>query len=419
MTPQELSDKLLKFHAPGGRYTYYPRRSSWLNNASIDDIEEEIKRLSSVDIYLHMPFCKELCTFCGCNIKITTNPNDFENYTKAIVSQWKYYKSINPELKVNRVYLGGGTPNYLPVSELEKIFSQLHIGQNNPLSIELDPRSITESLIQFLKNYQCERFIIGIQEIDEKVLSVVNRAGDKERIITNIKALKELNPKDITGEFIYGLPFQSVESLKHALEIYTTDLLSSVQLYPLAPVPWNESVQKSFGPYEPLGPKELNDVLAHASQYLEEHNFTNMHFGLFTRDNSYYMAKRNQGELSRTMMGTMPYKASALLGLGPSSISKVNGVLFQNDPLFERFQAKMEMGNNALIATHCQSEREQQFESLLQIFFNTDTIDKTFSQALSNFAAEGLISNDGTLRVSNAGKHFSKYICHSLEISYF
>ncbi|MDD0853285.1 radical SAM protein [Halobacteriovorax sp. GB3] len=415
MDEQRLYENLLKYHSAGGRFTYFPRKSQWENKVEISQIEHSIKNIKgSAYLYVHIPFCQSLCTFCGCNIKVTSDRDLVEHYIEAIKAQWQHYLELNPTLELQGVYFGGGSPNFLGVKDLDLLFDTLGVTKKTPIILELDPRRVQETLIDFLKSYNVERVILGLQDIDRKVLKQVNRDQDQEEMSAVIHALKQLKGVDITAELIYGLPHQQKQNLEKAVEFYSQCGITSFQLYPLAPVPWQKASQNAFGVYCPLSTKELYEVYLGAIKALEKLNFEHINFGHWQQSE---LSKRTSFQ-NRTIMGNMNYTIDSLIGLGPSAISKLEGLFFQNESIYDKylFQAKQRKLNFQM--THRQSEQEKEIDQRINEILITKRIPKSLLQKseLTQLMLRDkvIIESQNDYLIDSFGLHFLKYILEEL-----
>lgn len=415
MNEQRLYENLLKYHSAGGRFTYFPRKSQWDNKVEISQIEHSIKNIKgSAYLYVHVPFCQSLCTFCGCNIKITSDNDLIEHYIEAIRAQWQHYLELNPNLEIQGVYFGGGSPNFLGVKDLNLLFDILGITKETPIIFELDPRRVQESLIDYLKSYNVERIILGLQDIDRKVLKQVNRDQDKQEMSAVIHSLKQLKNVDITAELIYGLPHQQEQNLEEAVEFYSQCGVTSFQLYPLAPVPWQKASQNAFGVYNPLTTKELYDVYLGAIKTLEKLNFNHINFGHWQcRD----LSKRASFQ-ERTIMGNMNYTIDSLIGLGPSAISKLGGLFFQNESIYDKYLFQAKQRKLTFQMTHEQSELEKKIDQCIKRVLITKRIPKPLLQesGLAQIMLRDKIitESQNDYLIDGFGLHFLKYILEEL-----
>ena len=191
-------DLMLKYHSPGSRYSYFPSVSYWQNSVSQDGLISHFQKSydpqQGIDLYIHIPFCESLCTFCGCNIKITKNHKEGISYVDSLEKEWQFFKENITDVgpKISSIYLGGGTPTFLSEKSLSKLFSFLFPEGPQELkegTVEIDPRFVTLEKLKLFKKYGIKRLSIGVQDLDIDVLENVNRKQSKEKL-ENVSQIK-------------------------------------------------------------------------------------------------------------------------------------------------------------------------------------------------------------------------------------
>lgn len=415
----KLKQLLLNFHAPGRRYSYYPALPSWKQTFSHQELLSSLS-LNEVDLYIHLPFCENLCTFCGCNIKVTKDRSKFMEYINLVHKEWEEYRSISGTIKINSIYLGGGTPTYLNASELnyliEGILKNSKVSNNFKGTVESDPRVSQEEQLKALSEFGFKDISLGVQDLDEKTLVNVNRNQQSNDIFKAINMARKANFENINIDLIYGLPFQSKDSFKRTVTRVLELDPTSISNYPLAQVPWQTGPQNAFGIYEPLTTDKMYDLYILADEILQNSNFDLLGMGHYSRDkNKHY----------RNIMGYTTLKTSDLLGLGVSSLSNFNDLLFQKEKVLEKYSHNP----HAPVIGHRKTEKEKSLESLFHKVNcdhvipksdldkvicekDHDKLEKTFAFLLNN---EILIDNEKTFEITPSGKHFLRTICQTIE----
>ncbi len=414
-----LKELLLNFHAPGRRYSYYPALPSWKHKFTQDEVLSSMN-LKEVDLYIHLPFCENLCTFCGCNIKVTKDRSQFKDYIDLILKEWKEYQTLSNELVINSIYLGGGTPTYLNETELnylmEGIFKNVKVSENFKGTVESDPRVDQKLQLRALANYGFKNISLGVQDLDERTLSNVNRHQHTTDIFKTINTAREENFEFINIDLIYGLPFQTKKSFENTATKILELAPTSISNYPLAKVPWQTGPQNAYGIYEPLNVSEMYDLYILADDIFHSSGFSLLGMGHYSN---------LQEKQFRNIMGYTTNKTVDLLGLGVSSLSNVGDILFQREKILEKYM----YNPFAEVIGHRKSEKEIRLEQLFHQVTcdhiitksslakvieeeSLEKLEKTFSYLTNN----GLLIDDKeSYAISKDGKHFLRTICQTIE----
>ena len=227
MTATEL---LAKYDVPGPRYTSYPTVPYWQQAPTeaqwFTHLEQAITRSRAAGqggaLYVHVPFCRSLCHYCGCNTVITRDTSGASPYVEAVLAEWQLSISRLGRVRLDEVHIGGGTPTYLTPDQLERlvtgIFAHADLPADAELGIEADPRVTTRAQLEVLAKHGFKRLSLGIQDFDEKVQHGVNRYQTVEevRIVTEIA--RELGFTSINYDLIYGLPRQTQASIQKTVD---------------------------------------------------------------------------------------------------------------------------------------------------------------------------------------------------------
>lgn len=414
-----------KYSNPAPRYTYTPTTKFWNSH----DLERPIdwsKNKQAVDIYIHLPFCPKLCTFCGCNIKITSNLDEIASYIQSLIDHWtRIQQDASDKLLINSIHFGGGTPNHVPTNLLNKLIHAI-INQSSQssqfyMTTEADPRLQIDEFLSLLRNYNLKRISFGVQDTNEKVLLNVNRPQSFIEIEKNIN--KAAKNAEVSLDMIYGLPFQDVKGITKSLTDITRLEIKGISFYPLAQVPWQQKSQSSYGQFYnmPIDQKVL--LFYEGRKILEEKDFIHLGFGHFVKDNSalYHSFQKNQ--LKRTPMGYTHLRSKNLLPLGVSSIGYFNDLLIQNHRILADYQNDLNYKAPQLILRHhLQSKTQQRLmtlfekistQSLIEISTYRDFFkDEEIISELDVYQKEKLIQiNQNELIITELGRDFLKNLC--------
>lgn len=413
---KDLLTLLKQYIGPGKRYGIYPGLRDWNGQGDLESWHQSLAMAfdqeREVDVYIHLPFCANLCTFCGLNIQITRDKIKARRYLDQVIEEWQTYLRAFPQLKKQNIYIGGGTPNFFNAQELEQFFGELSLGEFKWKAIELDPRHISVDHLSLFKRWGLDRLNIGVQDFDQFVLAHVNRAFDKKEQLAIIQDAKEMNCFEIALEFIYGLPHQTKESFEQSLELACQLGIEMISLYPLAKVPYLKEAQNAFGDFQIPGDLERQEIYFQANNVFEKYQYGLLGFGHFAHQNSDLYKRLINNQLRRSIFGYVPKHSNVLLGLGNSAISIAPYMYKQNEKIVDKYILPKQRSQHF----HQHSQREHH----LQIFFEDLT-----SSPLVNFSpdlitnpalweqllADGIIElkNTDQFQFSTIGRHFMKF----------
>jgi len=428
-TPIEDFATFKRLVRPGSRFSYYPPVTQW-ESGRIDN--EILSKALSVcgkktALYIHIPFCEQLCSFCGCNIKITNSTEGHLPYVDNILSEWEEIKKNNSEIEISHLHLGGGTPNFLSATNLQHLLYSLLSDVKRSAdfygTVEFDPRLIDEEKFRILKDFSFTKAVIGVQDFEEKVLTNVNRPQDLKQVSYSVDMLNKYDFDDVSLEFIYGLPFQTEESFNWTITRAVEFPITGIILYPLAVAPWQRGTQKAVGHFPEPELETYFSLYKTARNTLSERGFYNFGLGHFYRESSPLYTARAEGTLYRDVTGFKKIETHSLIGLGVSAISHLPGLHLQNqrvyekyihlsgkDKLSERFYQMTEVDSflqdffREIICTgKITSERLDQYEEI---------IERPVKPILDKLNSEGLIEID---QITARGMDLIKTICLSFD----
>ncbi len=435
----QLNELLYKYNVPAPRYTSYPTVPHW--NDTIDRQQwahvfatqfRQHNSRDGISLYLHLPFCESLCTYCGCNKKITTNHSVEEEYLKAIITEWQLYRTIMGETPIIReIHLGGGTPTFFSPKNLTQlmnaIFEKSIIHPKHEFSIEGHPNNTTRHHLETLYGLGFRRISYGVQDNDPEVQRVINRIQPFENVKQATEMARAIGFTSVNFDLIYGLPLQNRESMERTLQQVICLRPDRVAFYSYAHVPWTSRGQRLFDE------KDLPDADLKMQLYqLGKKMFTENgyydigmdHFALPTDD--LYKAAQN-GKLHRNFMGYTTQNSAMLLGLGVSSISDAGVAFAQNEKTLHNYYQAIAQKHLAVTKGYFLTEEDIAFKKYIldvscqgKTRFQLKHIDllKQFSfPELDKLKADGLVEWDLMgLQVTPLGRHFIRNICRAFDL---
>jgi len=362
-----MSDNLIqKYNIAGPRYTSYPTVPFW-NKAGIeyqiwvDSVKKSFQQSNStegISIYIHLPFCENLCTFCGCHKRITKQHGVEEPYVDVVLKEWDLYCELFDEKpRIKELHLGGGTPTFFSPENLAKlingIMAKAEVCKEYEFSFEAHPNNTTKEHLQNLYDLGFRRNSFGVQDYDEKVQKTINRIQPFEKVKTATEQSRAIGYTSVSHDLVFGLPHQTEKSIIDTINKTKELKPDRIAFYSYAHVPWIKGVgQRGYDendlPSAELKRKmyETGKALLHDLGY-EEIGMD--HFALKT--DSLHKAMVNKG-LHRNFMGYTAGKTQLMVGLGMSSISDSWYSFAQNVKTVEEYTEIVNEGRIPIFRGH-------------------------------------------------------------------
>lgn len=335
-----LKDRLLEYDRMVPRYTSYPTAPHFAGGFTHDKYKVWLSGLSDeakLSLYLHLPFCPKLCWYCGCNTKITQRYSPVEDYAHLLMREIEILAdALGGKKTVTNIHFGGGSPGMLRARDFEQVMIKLHdnfaIDKDAHIAIEIDPREITEGRIATYAKYGMNRASIGVQDFNEKVLHAINRPQPFHQSHNAVELLREYGITDINFDLLYGLPHQSVETMIETLEKALMLEPSRIALFGYAHVPWMKKHMRLIDEQALPEKEERYDMFETGKEILEKAGYTQVGIDHFARAGDPLLNAARNGQLHRNFQGYTTDAADALLGIGASSIGKLQDGYVQNAP---------------------------------------------------------------------------------------
>ena len=411
MNKEKFFQLIEKYHSPAGRYNYYPRISQWKNNSTVEQWYSEVSDYSGdLDLYIHIPFCEKFCHFCGCNVKIAQKDDAKNLYIEKLIHEWTTYKKDPRDIK--NIFIGGGTPNSLTLSQFKKLFDGLGLKNESKitLSIEADPREINIEKFLFLKSYGLSSVSLGLQDVDKDVLNIIGRPTDLETVKDSINFLSTLDLENLSLDMLYGLPKQGELSLTKFKGLLEEIEITAISLYPFANVPWFQDFYPLWEESKPSVQRKYEHYFE-LSSLLENNGFKTISFGHFFKSDSKFYKAFVENKLTRSIMGHSINKSPVLLGLGVSAISSGPKSLKQNEKIYENYLFQ-DIGAQSI---HTKGQSEENLEDFF-ISLSSKTMFTTNLQIDDELISDGIITKENdNYRVTDLGRHFVQHIAKSIE----
>jgi len=321
-------EKYLTVSAP--RYTSYPTAphfhegvTSAIWAAWLGDLDPE----KPVSLYLHVPFCRQACWYCGCNMKLASRYQPVADYAQTLRDEILLLSEILPaRMAISHLHWGGGTPTSLSPDDLAKVMDTVRFAfdftPDAELAIESDPRTLSADMTHQIGALGFTRASFGVQEFDPTVQAAINRIQPPEMVAAAVHGLREAGVGGVNFDLIYGLPYQTVASLNRTIELCRKMAPDRIALFGYAHVPWMAKRQRMI-PAEALpGASARRRQSRSARATLISSGFLPVGLDHFARPQDALEIASRTGELRRNFQGYTTDKAETLLGVGASAISR-------------------------------------------------------------------------------------------------
>lgn len=431
-----------KYNVPGPRYTSYPTVPYWDEeqfyvNKWKEDVIQTFKLTNNsegISLYIHLPYCESLCTFCGCNKRITKRHEVEEPYIDALIKEWRMYCDLLPHKpKVKEIHLGGGTPTFFSTMNLTKLINKLfETADKAPdfeFSFEGHPNNTTKEHLQALYDLGFRRVSFGVQDYDSKVQKAIHRDQPFHQVAKVTFWAKAIGYTSIGHDLVFGLPFQNLATIKDTILKTKSLNPDRISFYSYAHVPWIKgNGQRGFNDEDLPQDDEKRALYEEGKKLLLKKGYHEIgmdHFAL--KSDSMYSAFK-EGKLHRNFMGYTASKTDLMIGLGVSSISDSWISFAQNEKTIEDYYTKLNDGLLPVFRGHHLTNEDLIIRKhILNIMctFHTSWEDASMSfpeidrviEHIKEMETDGLLTLTPTsLTVTEKGKAFVRNICMAFDV---
>ncbi|MCF6223869.1 MAG: oxygen-independent coproporphyrinogen III oxidase [Flavobacteriaceae bacterium] len=436
-----MKNLIQKYNIPGPRYTSYPTVPFWdKEGIALEDWKKstiksfnESNDTEGISLYIHLPFCESLCTFCACHKRITKRHSVEEPYITTVLKEWNLYcDMLGSRPKIREIHLGGGTPTFFSSKNLtelfEGIFKRADKFESFEFSYEGHPNHTSEEQLQTLYDLGSRRNSFGIQDYDPVVQKAIHRIQSFEQVKKINDLSRKIGYKSISHDLIFGLPFQTEESIRNTIKNTIALKPDRIAYYSYAHVPWIKGVgQRGFDDKDLPKENEKRHLYELGKQLFFDAGYIEIgmdHFALPT--DSLYKALKNK-KLHRNFMGYTAGKTQLMIGLGMSSISDSWYAFAQNEKTIETYTNKVNQGVLPIFRGHLLSDKDLIIRKhILNLMCNLETefqndlneeIKANIIHRLQPIIDDGLIDiYDGKIVVKEEGRMFVRNICMAFDL---
>ncbi|NMM40359.1 oxygen-independent coproporphyrinogen III oxidase [Pseudoalteromonas arctica] len=424
-----------KYNVSGPRYTSYPTALSFNDGYQQQDLISAINSSNSrnLSLYIHIPFCSQLCYYCGCNKVITRHQSKADLYLdyleKEIIAQAQLFDSY----QVQQLHLGGGTPTFLTTSQMSRLIALLELhfkfAPDAERGIEIDPRSLATDMLSHLRSLGFNRVSFGIQDFNDDVQLAVNRPQCADTVKSLLGEARELGFKSINADMIYGLPLQTPESFKETIEQLIALSPDRVSVFNYAHLPDRFAAQRKIKDADLPSAHDKLTMFKNTLEQMSNAGYQFIGMDHFAKTSNELAIAQNSQQLHRNFQGYTTHGDCDLLGLGVSSISQIGTAILQNqkelkhyyhaidDQLGSAISKGMKLDHDDVIRAAVIKQLICHFELNMQSIANTYQLDfKNYFagslQALEPLIADGMVTIEADLiTITARGNLFIRIIC--------
>lgn len=431
---------IAKYDVSGPRYTSYPTAPQFSSEFTHISYQQEAERhmqnsIAPLSLYLHIPFCQNICYYCACNKIVTSDHSVSRRYLDYLAKEIKMQSAlVGKHRPVMQLHLGGGTPTFLDGAELTELLHMLATHFNltdsdqREYSIEIDPRTITQDTLALLKGLGFNRISLGVQDFDENVQIAINRRQRFGMVQKLTETARIHGYKSISYDLIYGLPFQTPTSLVQTLDKVIELSPDRIAFYNYAHLPERFKTQRAIARHDLPSAEQKIEMLTIIAETLIGAGYKHIGMDHFVKADDDLAIAQREGKLQRNFQGYSTCLAPDLIGLGVSAISSMEESFAQNEKVLEDYYKRLD-ADELPIAKGMRLTEDDHIRGAVisQIICNltldTKAIEEQFDihfpeyftkelLALKPMESDGLLSwEDATLHITEQGRVMLRNIC--------
>ena len=432
-------DLLTKYNVAIPRYTSYPTVPFWEEKIDSDHWEilfarrfQESNAQQGISLYIHLPYCESLCTFCGCNKRITTNHSVEKEYIDTLIKEWHLYKILMGQKPVIREFhLGGGTPTFFSPENLKRllnaIFRDSILPEEHEFGFEGHPNNTTKAHLKIFRDFGFNRVSFGMQDSNLEVQQIINRIQPLKNVKRVVKWARELGYESINLDLIYGLPRQDLPKITKTIEDALTIRPDRIAFYSYAHVPWTSRAQRLFDELDLPSTSLKMAMYQQGKNLFSQAGYVDIGMDHFALPDDQMALAHSEGNLHRNFMGYTVQKTGLLLGLGVSSISDIYYGFAQNKKSISEYFEQINRGELAMDKGYFLNHIDQKMRQYIldiacqgKTFFKEDDLallEEFTLGELEDLAQDGLL-NFGKygVELTELGRHFTRNVCKAFDL---
>ncbi|MBK5570044.1 oxygen-independent coproporphyrinogen III oxidase [Ensifer sp. SSB1] len=435
-----MEDALILKHAgPVPRYTSYPTAPHFSETVGSADYESWLGTVGpdeAISLYAHIPYCDRLCWFCACHTKQTLRYDPVATYLKGLHREVAEIGGrVSREARVTALHFGGGSPTLVRPDDmvaLKRAFTEnFTFASDCEISVEMDPNDLDEARYDALAAIGMTRASFGIQDFDPVVQRAINRIQTYEQTRGAIEAARARGVHSVNCDVLYGLPYQSLQSLERTMEAVLTLAPDRVALFGYAHVPWMKTHQKMIPDESLPGIVERFAQMTRASEMLLAAGYEAIGIDHFAKPEDSLARASREGKLRRNFQGYTDDAAETLIGLGASAIGQFRQGYVQNMPATGEYLRHVEStGLAAVRGYHFTPDDRLRAKVIADIMcrfaFSFDEVEQAFpglaavvieeARLYRARDADGLTTiENGTFRLTERGRPFARSVAAAFD----
>ncbi|WP_353196888.1 oxygen-independent coproporphyrinogen III oxidase [Parapedobacter defluvii] len=434
---KKLNDLIQRYNVAAPRYTSYPTvpywdQQTWSPDTWVEHVRGQFNVSSEqgVSLYVHLPFCESLCTYCGCNTRITRNHRVETPYIDTLLAEWKLYRDFlgSSGIPIRELHLGGGTPTFFAPPQLQRLVTGLLEGNrvlpDSAFSFEAHPANTTAEHLQVLYNGGFRRLSLGIQDFDIRVQQLINRKQTEADVWRVMEEARHIGYTSINFDLIYGLPLQTPESVTDTVKKALAMRPERISFYSYAHVPWMKPGQRRYTEADlPKGEDKLK-LYQLGKEHILQAGYVDVGMDHFALPKDALCQAAEAGQLHRNFMGYTDRYTPLLIGLGVSSISDSWTAFAQNVKTVEEYRDLVNAGKLPVFKGHVLSPADLVIRRyILDIMCRGTTLldrdtpqSAAILQRLSPLLDDGLVQwENNRVTVTTQGAAFLRNICMAFD----
>lgn len=380
-------DPILLAHARSAvpRYTSYPTAPHFSAAVGPALYRDWLAALGAgqetrLSLYLHVPFCRDLCAYCGCHTKATHKEEPVRAFAEVLLREIDLVgRLIGRPLPVSHIHWGGGTPSMLPADCLRAVMDRLRqtftLLPDAEHAMELDPRLVDARLVETLAAVGINRASLGVQDVEPKVQAAIHRVQPLDQVEQAVTLLRGVGIDAINFDLIYGLPHQTAETVRRTAECAADLAPDRLAVFGYAHVPWMKANQKLIDEAALPGAVERIRLEEIMRATLMARGYRPVGIDHFVRPGDPMAAGAESGTLKRNFQGYTTDAAPALIGFGPSSIGKVPMGFIQNAPDMGGWERMVSAGEPPIVRGHAFSDEDRLRAAMIERLMTDFAVD--------------------------------------------
>lgn len=436
-----MSSLIDKYNIPGPRYTSYPtvpfwdektfNAEAWKN--SVKKSFHESNETEGISLYIHLPFCEQLCTFCACHKRITKQHSVETPYLESVLKEWDLYLNLfESKPKIKELHLGGGTPTFFSPKNLkillEGIFSKAEIASQPEFSFEGHPNNTTKEHLQTLYNLGFRRCSFGVQDYDLQVQKAINRIQPFENVQNVTNWAREIGFTSVSHDLVFGLPFHTWEKMEFTIRKTMELKPDRLAFYSYAHVPWIKGVgQRGFDKNDLPSGEEKRKLYENGKQLLENLGYKEVGMDHFSLEHDELYQSLMNGKIHRNFMGYSSSKTQLMVGLGMSAISDSWYGFAQNEKKVEDYQKRVDSGEISVFRGHILNKedliiRKHILNLMCQLETSWNHEDfvpeiKNSIKKLKEMETDGLVKiSSNSIQITEKGRPFTRNVAMAFDL---